>query len=183
MAEQRLNDILEEIEDTTSEASAADGEAVQAEVVEASEAESPEEKVEKLQALVVQMAADFENFKRAAARREAEARDRAARRVVEDLLPVFDNFDRAIQASGSARDVETMRIGLEFIGQQMQSTLGEIGVQVIESKGQKFDPALHDAIEEVPDSGQEAGTILDEASRGYTLNGTVLRAARVKVAG
>ena len=145
--------------------------------------ETPEEKAERLQALVVQMAADFENFKRAAARRETEARERAAKRVIEDLLPVFDNFDRAIQAAGTTRDVETMRIGLEFIGQQMQSTLGEIGVQAIESRGQMFDPARHEAIEEVPGSGQPAGTVLEELSRGYTLGGSVLRAARVKVAG
>ncbi len=145
--------------------------------------ETPEEKAERLQSLVVQMAADFENFKRASVRREVEGRERAARRVIEDLLPVFDNFDRAIQAAGSARDVETMRVGLEFIGQQMQSTLGEIGVQAIESKGKMFDPAQHEAIEEVAGSGQPAGTVLEELSRGYTLGGSVLRAARVQVAG
>jgi molecular chaperone GrpE len=147
------------------------------------EAETPEAKAERLEATVVQMSADFENFKRASARREVESRERAVRRVIEDLLPVFDNFDRAIQAAGSARDVETMKIGLDFIGQQMQSTLGEIGVQAVESKGQMFDPARHDAIEEVADSGQPAGTVLEELSRGYVLNGSVLRAARVKVAG
>ncbi len=146
-------------------------------------AETPEARAERLQAQVLQMAADFENFKRAAVRRETEARERAARRVIDDLLPVFDNFDRAIQAAGSARDVETMRVGLEFVGQQMQSTLGEIGVQAVESKGKMFDPAQHEAIEEVPGSGQPAGTVLEELSRGYTLNGNVLRAARVKVAG
>ena len=167
-------------------AEAMDAEGVVDGEVEAAEeraGESPEEKAERLQAQLLQMAADFENFKRAASRREAEARERAARRVIEDLLPVFDNFDRAIQAAGSARDVETMRVGLEFIGQQMQSTLGEIGVQPIEAKGQPFDPTLHDAIEEIPGTGAQPGTVIEESSRGYTLNGNVLRAARVKVAG
>ena len=176
MAQDRVDDAPEDVVEVAS--SEAPGEAGG----EAAE-EAPEEKAERLQAQVLQMAADFENFKRTAARRETEARERAERRVIEDLLPVFDNFDRAIQASGSARDVETMRVGLEFIGQQMQSTLSEIGIQAIESKGQIFDPAQHDAIEEVADSGQPAGTVLEELSRGYVLSGTVLRAARVKVAG
>jgi molecular chaperone GrpE len=147
------------------------------------EEQSAEEKVESLQLQLVQMAADFENFKRAAARREAEARDRAVRRVFEDLLPVFDNFDRAVQAAQSAREVETMRVGLEFIAQQMLQTLSEQGVEAIPAKGQPFDPFRHEAIEEVADSGQAPGTVLEEASRGYVLNGQVLRPARVKVAG
>ena len=170
MAQDRVDDALEDTDSAQVE-------------VEGEVDETPDERAEHLQAQLLQMAADFENFKRAAARREAEARDRAARRLIEDLLPVFDNFDRAIQASGTARDVETMRVGLEFIGQQMQAALSEIGIQAIEAKGQMFDPAQHDAIEEVPDSGQPAGTVLEELSRGYIFNGTVIRAARVKVAG
>lgn len=174
MAQDRMDEAFEDVVQAEIGSEEAPGEGA---------AETPEEKSERLQNQVLQMAADFENFRRASVRREAEARERAARRVIEDLLPVFDNFDRAIQAAGSARDVETMRVGLEFIGQQMQATLSEIGVQPIESKGQMFDPAQHEAIEEVPGSGQPAGTVLEELSRGYTLNGTVMRAARVKVAG
>ena len=182
MAQDRAYSAPEDVElvdNAEAEAEFVDGDGIEAEIVE----ETAEERAERLQAQLMQMAADFENFKRAASRRETEARDRATRRVIEDLLPVFDNFDRAIQASGSARDVETMRVGLEFIGQQMQATLAEIGIQAIDSKGQMFDPAQHDAIEEVPGSGQPAGTVLEELARGYVLNGTVIRAARVKVAG
>lgn len=179
MDQDRVDDALEDVADVAGAQEIGADEVIEAEAVE----ETPEEKAERLQQQIVQMAADFENFKRAAFRREAEARERAARRVIEDLLPVFDNFDRAIQAAGSARDVETMRVGLEFVGQQMQATLAEIGVQAIDSRGQMFDPAQHDAIEEVPNSGQPAGTVLEELSRGYSLGGTVLRAARVKVAG
>ena len=176
MAQDRVDDTLEDVVEVGNGAEAGEAAAEAAE-------ETAEEKAERLQAQVLQMAADFENFKRSAARRETEARERSARRLIEDLLPVFDNFDRAIQASGSARDVETMRVGLEFIGQQMQATLGEIGIQAIDSSGQMFDPTQHDAIEEVAGSGQPAGTVLEELSRGYVFNGTVLRAARVKVAG
>jgi molecular chaperone GrpE len=170
---------VEELEGAAPETAPAEVEDVPPVEVE----ESAEERAERLQLQLVQLAADFENYKRQAARREAEAKERAARRLLEDLLPIFDNFDRAIQAANSARDVETMRIGLDFIGQQMTTTLGDIGIQTIEPTGEMFDPAQHDAIEEVPGSGEPAGTVLETASRGYILNNTVLRAARVKVAG
>ena len=127
--------------------------------------------------------AELENFKRQSARREQEARERASRNVIEDLLPVLDNFERALEAARTARDVEGVRMGIEFIAQQLRDALKGHGVESIESLGQKFDPLKHDALEEVVGSEQPEGTILSEAQRGYTYKGQVLRPSRVRVAG
>jgi molecular chaperone GrpE len=131
----------------------------------------------------LRLAADFENYKRQAARRESETRDRATRSVLEDLLPVLDNFERAVDAARNAKDVDSVRIGVEFIAQQFRDALKNHGVEPIPAQGQKFDPLLHDALEEVSDSGVAEGTVIDEAQRGYSFKGTVLRPSRVRVAG
>ena len=128
------------------------------------------------------LAADFENYKRQALRREGEARERAARNLLEQLLPVLDNFNLALQYAGTAKDVASLKIGLDYVGQQLETALQGAGLQVIESKGQHFDPTLHEALEEVDQPGVEAGTVVEEAQKGYTFNGQVLRVSRVKVA-
>ncbi len=127
--------------------------------------------------------AELENFKRQAARRETEARERASRNVIEDLLPVLDNFERALEAARTAKDVEGVRMGIEFIAQQLRDALKGHGVESIEALGQKFDPLKHDALEEVAESGHPEGTVLSEAQRGYLYKGQVLRPSRVRVAG
>lgn len=131
----------------------------------------------------LRLAADFENYKRQAGRRENESRERAARNVIEDLLPVLDNFERALDAARTSSDTESLKMGIEFIAQQFRDALKNHGVEAIEAKGKPFDPLLHDALEEVADSGSPAGTVIDEAQRGYSFRGQVLRPARVRVAG
>ena len=128
--------------------------------------------------------ADLENFKRQSMRRENETRERAARRVIEDILPVLDNFERAVEAAKTARDVDSVRIGIEFVAQQLRDALKGHGVQPIETaSGAKFDPLHHEALEEVEGTPHEEGAIIDEVQRGYTHNGQVLRTSRVRVAG
>lgn len=131
----------------------------------------------------LQLAADFENFKRQAARRETETRERAARSILEDLLPVLDNFERALDAARNARDVESVRVGVEFIAQQLRDALKNHGVEPIQAQGQPFDPLHHEALEEVSGSEQPEGTVVEEAQRGYSFKGHVLRPSLVRVAG
>jgi len=131
----------------------------------------------------LRLAADFENYKRQASRRAGEDSERATRRILEDLLPVLDNFERALQAPQVGGDNASFRIGVEFIAQQLRDALRGHGVEPIDAQGEKFNPLLHDALEEVADSGQPEGTIINEAQRGYSFKGQVLRPARVRVAG
>jgi molecular chaperone GrpE len=131
---------------------------------------------------LLRLAADFENYKRQAARRESESKERAVKNVLTDLLPVLDNFERAVHASSSSQDIQNLKIGVEFILQQLHEVLRSHGVEPIEAAGQKFDPQFHEAQEEVPSEEHESGTILDETQRGYRYKDQVLRPTIVKVA-
>jgi molecular chaperone GrpE len=130
---------------------------------------------------LLHLTADFENFKRQAARRETEARERAVRGVLEDLLPVLDNFERAVAAAQNSNDVQSLKTGVEFILQQFEEAIKSHGVEPIAARGQGFDPARHEAIEEI-ESEQEPGTVVDDVQRGYIYKGNVLRPSRVRVA-
>lgn len=132
---------------------------------------------------LLHLAADFENYKRQASRRETEVRERANRNLIEDILPVLDNFQRALEAARNAKDVESVRVGVEFIAQQLQEVLRNHGVEPIEAQGKSFDPMHHEALEEVAGSGHPEGTVVNEATRGYKYRGQVLRPSRVRVAG
>ncbi|HEX9997913.1 MAG TPA: nucleotide exchange factor GrpE [Abditibacterium sp.] len=128
------------------------------------------------------LAAEFENFKRQSVRRLDEERARAKRRVLEGIFPAIDNFNLALQHAGTAKDVASLKIGLDFIAQQLETALKEAGLEPIEAKGKTFDPTQHDALEEIEVEGVEAGTVVEETQRGYQLDGQVLRPSRVKVA-
>ena len=130
---------------------------------------------------LLRLAADFENYKKLALRRESETKERAVKNILTDLLPVLDNFERAVHASSSSQDVQNLRIGVEFILQQLHEVLRSNGVEPIEATGQKFDPKFHEAQEEVPSEEHESGTVLDEMQRGYRYKDQVLRPTTVRV--
>ena len=127
------------------------------------------------------LAAELENYKRQTARRLDEERDRTARRTFENLLPALDTFGMAMQYADQARDVATLKTGLDFVAQQMGTALEGAGIEAIPTVGETFDPKLHEAIEEI-ESDLESGLVAAEAKRGYTYKGQVLRPAIVKVA-
>lgn len=127
------------------------------------------------------LAAELENYKRQTARRMDEERDRTARRTFEQLLPALDTFGMAMQYADQAKDVATLKTGLDFVAQQMATALEGAGIEAIPAVGETFDPQKHEAIEEI-ESDLESGKIAQEAQRGYIYKGSVLRPARVKVA-
>ena len=132
-------------------------------------------------AQLLQVAADFENFRRQAARREAEIREYSVRGVLEDLLPVLDNFERAVGAAEKTEDVKSLKIGVEYILQQFQEALKSSGAEPIEAVGKPFDPMQHEALEQV-ESDAQPGTVVDDVQRGYLFKGKVIRPSRVRVA-
>ncbi len=130
---------------------------------------------------LLHLAADFENYKRASLRREEEVRERSTRRVLEELLPVLDNFERAVSAAKTTTDVNSLKIGVEYILQQFQEAIKNNGAEPIEALGKPFDPTQHDAIEEI-ESDASHGTVIEDVQRGYLYKGKVIRPSRVKVA-
>jgi molecular chaperone GrpE len=127
--------------------------------------------------------ADFENFRRRVERERADIFEYAGMETVGALLPILDDFERAIKAAEATEGPEREYIkGIEIIYQRFVETLRKLGLEPIEAVGQPFDPNLHHAVETVDSEEYEDHTILDEWQRGYNYKGRLLRPAMVRVA-
>jgi molecular chaperone GrpE len=124
--------------------------------------------------------ADHENAKKRAKREMEEAINRSLQKVLADLLPVGDNLDRALAA---ASEDDQLAQGVRMVKSVFDSALTKHGIEPILTKGQSFDPALHDALQQVDSPEHAPGEIIQEFERGYTRNGKLFRPARVIVAG
>jgi molecular chaperone GrpE len=132
--------------------------------------------------------ADFENYRKRAARDAAAAGERAKSGLVRELLPVVDNLERALESaterSGDGeRPEEHLADGVRLVLSELVAVLARNGVEGFDPRGEKFDPELHEALSMRAEDGAEQGTVLDVVEKGYRLNGTVLRPARVVVCG
>ncbi len=123
--------------------------------------------------------AEFENARRRAAKEQQDFRDFAMVDAIKSLLPVVDNFERALQAKSESAE---FRAGVELIYKQLRDVLSKLGVQPIEAKGQQFDPHVHEAIEMVETTDVADHEVIEEWQRGYKFKDRLLRPAMVKVA-
>jgi molecular chaperone GrpE len=123
--------------------------------------------------------ADFENFRRRVERERAELLEFAGMESLRALLPVVDDFERALKVE--CADKEYAR-GMDLIYQRLVETMGKLGVEPLVSVGRPFDPNLHHAVETAETAEAEDHTVLEEYQRGYTFRGRLLRPAMVKVA-
>jgi molecular chaperone GrpE len=129
--------------------------------------------------LAQRIQADFENYRKRAAREAAAAGERAKSGLVRELLPVVDNLERAL---ASAEDGEQhLAEGVRLVHAELIAVLERNGIEQFDPAGDKFDPAEHEALS-VRNDG-EPGLVLDVVEKGYRANGTVLRPARVVVSG
>jgi len=128
---------------------------------------------------LVRRQADFENFRRRAERERSEILEYAGMDSVRALLPVLDDFERALNVE--AIDKEYAR-GMELIFQRMMDALQKLGLEPITATGEKFNPHLHHAIEMATTEDAQDQTVLAEFQRGYNFRGRLLRPAMVKVA-
>jgi molecular chaperone GrpE len=126
--------------------------------------------------------ADTANIRRRLEREAEEAKKFASERLVSDLLPVLDNFARALEAAERAEDLEGLRSGVALIHRQLSDVLQKTGLERLEAVGQPFDPNLHEAILQVePEEGQAPHEVVEELRAGYRLGDRVLRPTLVKV--
>jgi molecular chaperone GrpE len=132
-----------------------------------------------LQNVLLRHAAEFDNFRKRTERERADVCEYAAADAVKSLLPVLDDFERALK--GQTADTEYAK-GVELIYQRMLEVLTKLGLERIEAEGKTFDPNFHHAIEMVPSEEYEDQTVLAELLRGYTFKGRLLRASMVRVA-
>jgi molecular chaperone GrpE len=125
--------------------------------------------------------ADFENYRKRAAKETAAAGRRARSGLIGELLPVVDNLERALASAGEQE--EHLADGVRLVHSELVAVLARNGVEQFDPAGQKFDPSFHEALSTREADGAEPGVVLDVVEKGYKLNGTVLRPARVVVSG
>jgi molecular chaperone GrpE len=126
--------------------------------------------------------AEFDNYRKRTDRERVQLSEAAAADLIEELLPLVDDMERALKADVGADGTEAIRRGVELIHKQLLETLRKRGVRPIESLGADFDPHFHMAVAHDPADGRREGEIIEEFRRGYMLGDRLLRPAMVKVA-
>lgn len=189
-------------EELKEEATQADNGMTPEEAAAAAEAEAPEEaeaapetepaeeirladKVGELEAEIAaredklkRLQADFENFRRRTGKEKEELSVVVTQQLLKAMLPLLDNFERALSATG---DAESFRTGVEMIYKQFTAVLKEQGLEYINTEGVSFDPNYHQAVMRVQDSEKEDDTIAAELQKGYMVKGRVIRPSMVQV--
>ena len=126
--------------------------------------------------------ADFENYRKRAAKEAAAAGGRAKAGLVRELLPVLDNLERALQLAGNGgTDGDAFVEGVRLVHADLVGVLQRSGVESFDPSGEPFDPTLHEALSTRPQDGAHPGTVVEVVEKGYRLNETILRPARVVV--
>jgi molecular chaperone GrpE len=171
--------------DTEEAAALTEEESEQAEPSEELEPEDPAAQAAKYLALAQRTQADFENFRKRAAREAAAAQARGVMKLARELLPAVDDLDRALAAAealGEGADA-TLVSGLKLVYADVIAALARVGIEVFSPEGEPFDPQHHEAVAQLPAEGAEPGTVIEVYQRGYALGDAIIRPARVVVAG
>jgi molecular chaperone GrpE len=137
---------------------------------------------EELKDLLLRKTAEFDNYRKRTDRERQTLSDSIAAGVVEDLLPLVDDLERALGAEPGSEGAEAYRRGVELILKQLEDLLRKRGVKPIEALGADFDPYYHQAVLYEPAEGRREGEIIEEFRRGYMLGDRLLRPSMVKVA-
>ena len=192
--EEKLKEMQKEIDEATTdeaEAEAADDDAASADAPEDAEvtvetAEDLEKKIETLQAALDEkdnklkrLQADFDNFRRRTNKERVEIGDVVTQELLKSLLPIVDNFDRAMATE--QQDGAAFQKGVEMIYTQLGETLKNAGLEYIDVAGKKFDPNFHQAVMRVEDPDLEDDMIAQELQKGYMARGKVIRPSMVQV--
>ncbi|MFC0473445.1 nucleotide exchange factor GrpE [Halalkalibacter kiskunsagensis] len=149
--------------------------------VELNEEDAHLAEITELNNRLLRVQADYDNFRRRSREEKEAAAKYRAQNVIEALLPVIDNFERALLVKPEAEEAKSLLQGMEMVYRQFQDTLKNEGVEVIETVGHTFDPHLHQAVMQVEEDGFESNQIVEELQKGYKLKERVLRPSMVKV--
>lgn len=173
------------IEQEEAEVNAAEESVEEADVVEASDQVAElERQVDENYQRMLRVQADFDNFRRRTVKEKEDFAKYASAKLVEQLLPLLDNFERALAvAVPDAQGSNSFVTGIEMIYRQMAQILEAEGLKPIASVGQPFNPEYHQAIMREEAEDQEEGIILEELQKGYMIKDKVLRPSMVKVSG
>ena len=138
------------------------------------------EKADEYLALAQRTQADFENYRKRAARDAELAQSRGVAKLVKELLPAIDNLDRALKAV--SEEQSQLVEGIKLVHTDLLSALQRVGVEPFSPEGEPFDPQFHEAVAQQPIEGVESGLVAEVFQQGFRLGDSVLRPARVLVA-
>lgn len=141
-----------------------------------------EQALEEQKNLYLRTLADFQNYRRRQQEEMERQRILLLESLMEELLPILDNFERALQAAEATRELEPLLEGVKMTERQVKALLARYDIHPIEAVGKPFDPNLHEAIQRIETEEYEDGTVVDEVERGYRIGERVLRPSRVIVA-
>lgn len=132
---------------------------------------------------LLRVQADYDNFRRRTLKEKEELAKYASAKLIENLLPSIDNFDRALSAAHATGDYASLSKGLDMIFRQLMGTMEAEGLKVMETVGEPFNPEYHQAVMTVETDEYEEGIIVEDLQKGYMLKEKVIRPAMVKVSG
>ena len=191
MSEKELNNELEneKIDETNNTADAAQEQAATEETTELTgeellqkQLDEANEKVASLEDKYLRQVAEFDNYRKRTIKEKAELIKNGGERAIESILPVLDDFERAIATMEKSENAAELRTGVELIYNKFVGILKQNGLQKIETEGQDFDTDYHEAIAMVPTPDESLkGKVLDCIQTGYILNDKVIRHAKVAV--
>ncbi len=128
-----------------------------------------------------QLQAEYDNFRKRTIREKEELAKYATEKIIIELLPVLDNFERGLAASKKSQDFDSLVVGVEMIRRQLTGALEKEGLVPIEAAGQEFDPNKHEAVMHVESDEHPPNTVVEELQKGYCLRDKVVRPSMVKV--
>ena len=176
-AELEKDQTVEDME--TEETVSSEGEAAE---TSAGKKEPKDVQIEELQDRLKRQMAEFDNFRKRTEKEKASMYEIGARDIIERILPVVDNFERALAAKTEEPACAAYAEGVEMIYKQFMKALEDAGVEAIEALGQQFDPNLHNAVMHIEDEQYGENEISQELQKGYKYKGTVVRHSMVQVA-
>lgn len=150
--------------------------------VEVEEGDKLQADLDRFRDLALRSQADFENYKKRAAREKEEGIKYANSALLERLLPIVDNFELGLEAARGEGEDSPVFKGMSMVLRQLMDFLAEHGVQPIDATGQKFDPNLHEAITHEPSKEFPEGVVIRQTRRGYRMKDRLLRPSSVAVA-
>ena len=181
--------VEEKTEDTSAETPEPEAEAEVEENQQEEEGEKEETKKDKKDILIDELndrvkrqMAEFDNFRKRSEKEKAGMFEMGAKSVIEQLLPIVDNFERGLGAISEENKADPFVDGMDKVYRQMTEMLDKLGVKPIEAVGCEFNPELHNAVMHVDDEESPDNTVVEEFLKGYTYRDQVVRHSMVKVA-
>lgn len=170
---EEVEETTDEITDSKEDSNAVDTAAIQAEL------DKKTQELQESEDRLMRLRADFDNFRRRTRQEKEELSAVVLQGILADLLPLLDNFERALAVETSAE--EAFKEGMSMVYNQFVASLQKNGLEPIKAVGEKFDPNFHQAVMRVEDADQEDDTIIEELQKGYMAHGRVIRPSMVKV--